>query len=236
MSWSPVIRPLTRAADRSLEMRPAAGGALAGSWTSSKTGTVAPPSATVRPLKRVTIPATKAWYAGSVTLRLGWVTTIVTSSVGVLFPPAPKTVYALADSVCASFGLPFGSSALMPPIDWLRTNRPMVAMNQPAKTGQRWRALHIAIRTVAGSRDRLGDASSAIGNPSDNRLPRPGKFGRQRPVNGAAALVCVSVGTECVGRVVSVRGASSAQLMLDSWPCGLVCPIDADRWHQTERP
>ena len=81
----------------------------------SKTGTVAPFSLTVRPLSLVTMPATKVWYAGSVTLRLGWVTTIVTSSVGVLLPPAPKTAYALADSVWAWFGLPFGSSALMPP-------------------------------------------------------------------------------------------------------------------------
>ena len=78
------------------------------------------------------MPATKAWYAGSVTLRLGWVTTIVTSSVGVLFPPASNTAYALADSVWAWFGLPFGSSALMPPIARLNTNRPIVAMNQPA--------------------------------------------------------------------------------------------------------
>src|SRR6478736_4684938 len=77
--------------------------------------------------------------------------TSVRSSVGVLDPPASNTALALADSVVAWFGLPFGSSVLMPPIATLNTNRPMVAMNHPANTGQRWRELHIATRTVAGS-------------------------------------------------------------------------------------
>ena len=78
--------------------------------------------------------------------------TIVTSSDGVALPPTSKTAYALADSVCAWFGLPLGSSARIPPMAWLTMNSPIIAMNQPAKTGQRWRALHIATRTVAGSR------------------------------------------------------------------------------------
>jgi hypothetical protein len=42
--------------------------------------------------------------------------TSVTSSVGVVVPPSPKTAYAFADSVWAWFGLPLGSSALIPPI------------------------------------------------------------------------------------------------------------------------
>src|SRR5690349_598776 len=84
--------------------------------------------------------------------------TSVTSSVGVFVPPAPKTAYALDDSVWAWLGFPFGSSVLMPPVAWLRTNSPIVAMNQPAKTGQRWRELHIAMRTVAGSRPDEKDA------------------------------------------------------------------------------
>jgi hypothetical protein len=41
---------------------------------------------------------------------------------------------------------------LIPPIDWLATNNPIVAMNHTTITGQRWRALHMATRTVAGSR------------------------------------------------------------------------------------
>src|SRR6188472_4147096 len=40
----------------------------------------------------------------------------------------------------------------MPPPTRLRTNSPIVPTNQTAATGQRWRELHIAIRTVAGSR------------------------------------------------------------------------------------
>ena len=97
-------------------------------------------------------------------------TTIVTSSVGVVSPPALKTAYALADSVWAWFGLPFGSSALMPPIARLRTNRPIVARNQPANTGQRWRELHIATRTVAGSRDMVTGTPWTLGTSGD-RLP-----------------------------------------------------------------
>ena len=136
-AWSPVIRPLMRTVVPSGDTSPACGGAVAGSWTSSKTGTVAPFSVTVRPFRRDTMPATYDWYVGSVTWRLGWVTTINTSSVGVDSPPAPKTAYALADSVWAWFGLPFGSSALIPPIAMLRMNTLIVKMNQPANTGQR---------------------------------------------------------------------------------------------------
>jgi hypothetical protein len=34
----------------------------------------------------------------------------------------------------------------------LAPNKPIVAVNQRATTAQRWRALHIAMRTVAGAR------------------------------------------------------------------------------------
>ena len=40
----------------------------------------------------------------------------------------------------------------MPPVSALRTNTAMVPMNHAAATGHRWRELHIATRTVAGSR------------------------------------------------------------------------------------
>ena len=58
----------------------------------------------------------------------------------------------MADSVWAWLGFPLGSSALMPPPRMLSTNSPIVPTNQIANTGQRWRELHIATRTVAGSR------------------------------------------------------------------------------------
>ena len=38
----------------------------------------------------------------------------------------------------------------VPPIARLAANRPIVKANQRPKTGQRWRALHVATRTVRG--------------------------------------------------------------------------------------
>ena len=38
----------------------------------------------------------------------------------------------------------------MPPIAMLDPNRPIVNTNHAATTGQRWRALHVATRTVNG--------------------------------------------------------------------------------------
>jgi hypothetical protein len=88
---------------------------------------------------------------GSVTFRSGCVTTSSTSSDGVPVPPWSKTARAFADSVCAWSGLPLASSARIPPMSALRTNTAMVPRNHAAATGHRWRELHIATRTVAGS-------------------------------------------------------------------------------------
>ena len=42
----------------------------------------------------------------------------------------------------------------VPPIATLVANRPMVNTNQSTNTGQRWRALQVAMRTVAGLPER----------------------------------------------------------------------------------
>ena len=42
----------------------------------------------------------------------------------------------------------------VPPIATLVANRPMVKTNQSTKTGQRWRALQVATRTVSGLPER----------------------------------------------------------------------------------
>ena len=57
----------------------------------ANTGTVWPPSVTVRPLSVPIVFATNAPNAGSVTLSCGWVTTRITSSDGVPVPPWLKT-------------------------------------------------------------------------------------------------------------------------------------------------
>ena len=73
-------------------------------------------------------------------------------SFGSFSPPALKTCRASANSTLSSFGPPLISAALIPPIAMLATMSPIVATNHKAATGHRCRALHIAMRTVAGSR------------------------------------------------------------------------------------
>ncbi len=92
-----------------------------------------------------------AWNAGSVALSVGCVTTMLMSSDGVPEPAPSKAANPLDDSVCAAFGLPFGSSVLIPPVNWLSMKSPIVPRNQSPATGQRWRELHMATRTVPGS-------------------------------------------------------------------------------------
>ena len=137
VSWSPVIVATMRTADRSGATSPAWGGEVAGSGMASNTGTVWPFTVAVRPLSVAMVLATNDANAGSVTFRSGCVTTSSTSSDGVPVPPWSKTARAFADSVCAWFGLPFASSARIPPVSALRTNTAMVPTNHAAATGHR---------------------------------------------------------------------------------------------------
>ena len=99
---------------------------------------------------RATIVPTVVRKAGSVTLRDALVTTTSSSSGSDAAPPDCMARLARPDSVCASsLGL-VALTALIPPRLWLATKRPSVTTNQAHSTGQRWRALQSATRTVQG--------------------------------------------------------------------------------------
>src|SRR6478735_5639260 len=149
---SPSIRPTIRTVEPSGETSPACGGAVNGSASWLKVGVWTPSSGAPDPWRAVTSPPTVVLKAGSDVAPGAPPTTTMTCSNGSFVPPALKTSYALLASICFSFGFAFASEALIPPIEMLITRSPTVATNHSAATGHRCRALHIAMRTVAGSR------------------------------------------------------------------------------------
>ncbi len=84
-------------------------------------------------------------------------TTTTVSDGGSVVPLALKTSYASLASIFCWFGPPLASAELIPPMARLTRKRPIVAANHRPTTGKRWRALHIAIRTVSGSRPLVAD-------------------------------------------------------------------------------
>ena len=93
--------------------------------------------------------ATVARKAGSVAGTVVLLMTRTNSSCGVPPPDALNVVSAMPDSVVPPEAwVPW--MVFVPPIATLVANRPMVKTNQSTKTGQRWRALQVATRTVSG--------------------------------------------------------------------------------------
>ena len=164
--FSPGILPTIRIADPSADVSSASGGALSGSMSSVKLAVETPSTSAFAAPRAATRSLTVARKAGSVAAPgPAESTTTKRSNGGSDVPPAPKTSYAFWASTVSSFGFPLASRLRIPPIWSLSTKMPIVTTNQRTITGQRWRALHIAIRTVAGSREAMarGGARRAIG-------------------------------------------------------------------------
>ena len=147
----------TRAVVRSGETRPASGGAVSGSMTWSKVGTDVPPTVEVQGLgPRHDVGhgrgAVQIVDGPRADLRRRVNRDCRDSSV----PDALKTSYARPDSYVGALSSETAFSASVPPAARLMRKIPIVATNHRARTGQRWRALKVATRTVQGGRWRGG--------------------------------------------------------------------------------
>ena len=118
-------------------IRPAAGGAWYGSITSLKAGPVAPPMSAVAALSWLTTLSTVVRKAGSVTLAVWLVITIVACSEASAADPALIAWLPARASVFEPPTPPVAETVRMPPLEMLRTNSPIVRTNHRTKTGQR---------------------------------------------------------------------------------------------------
>ena len=177
VSPSPKARDGMRTVERSGETRSAVAGAVSGSTSWSTVGADAPATVEVRAPRRVTTSVIAAAFAGSSTVPVLAPTTRSSCWLGssLVAVPAPKTSYARADSKRDDWLLETAAAESVPPAARLTAKIPNVNTNHNAKTGQRWRALHPATRTVHGGRAgvRLGVGSDTAGS-----LPRADHLGR----------------------------------------------------------